>query len=87
MSAAAEIVEGGEGRFSLKGDLTFDTVARLLDRGTRRFTEHSRIIVDMAEVDRTDSAGLALLMEWVGWANHSVREIRYENVPERLVSI
>ncbi|MEO0615759.1 MAG: STAS domain-containing protein [Pseudomonadota bacterium] len=87
MSDAPDIVEVGEGRFSLKGDLTFDTVARLLERGTRHFTEHSRIIVDMAQVGRTDSAGLALLMEWVGWANHSVREIRYENVPERLVSI
>lgn len=87
MSAEADIVDMGEGRFALQGDLSFDTVAGLLDRGTKHFAEHSRIIIDMAEVGLADSAGLALLMEWVGWANHSVREIRYENVPERLVNI
>lgn len=87
MAAAAEIVTVGEGRFSVTGDLTFDTVAELLDRGQKRFSAHSRIILDLSEVAATDSAGLALLMEWVSWANHSVREIRYENVPERLVNI
>ena len=87
MAAKAEIKPLGEGRFELSGELTFDTVAGLLTLGEKRFAEHSRIIVDLSGVSRADSAGLALLMEWVGWANHSVREIRYQNVPERLVSI
>ena len=87
MAARAEIVTVGEGRFSVSGDLTFETVSGLLDRGQKRFTAHSRIILDLSDVAATDSAGLALLMEWVSWANHSVREIRYENVPEKLVNI
>ena len=87
MAAKADITTVGEGRFAVSGDLTFDTVASLLDRGQKRFTAHSRIILDLSDVAMTDSAGLALLMEWVSWANHSVREIRYENVPERLVNI
>ena len=87
MATAAEIVTVGEGRFAINGDLTFDTVAALLDKGQKRFTAHSRIIIDLSGVTGSDSAGLALLMEWVSWANHSVREIRYENVPERLVNI
>ena len=87
MAARAKIEPLGEGRFAISGDLTFGTVAQLLDSGQKQFSEHSRIIVDLSEVTNADSAGLALLMEWVGWANHSVREIRYENVPERLVSI
>lgn len=87
MATRAEIVTVGEGRFALRGDLTFDTVAALMEQGQKRFTAHSRIIIDMTDVAGSDSAGLALLMEWVSWANHSVREIRYENVPERLVNI
>lgn len=87
MAAGAEIVAVGEGRFELRGDLTFDTVTALLDKGQKRFSEHSRIVLDLSGVAASDSAGLALLMEWVSWANHSVREIRYENIPERLVSI
>lgn len=87
MAPKAEIVTVGEGRFELSGALTFDTVASLLEQGQKRFAAHSRIILDLSGVTDSDSAGLALLMEWVSWANHSVREIRYENVPERLVSI
>ena len=81
------INDDGDGKFALTGDLTFDTVSELLDRGQKAFAEHSRIELDLADIERSDSAGLALLIEWVTWANHSVREIRYLNVPERIVSI
>ena len=33
------------------------------------------------------SAGLALLLEWVTWANHTVREIRFVGMPERVLAI
>ena len=32
-------------------------------------------------------AGLALLLEWVTWANHSVREIRFTGMPEKILAI
>ncbi len=85
--AAVEIIDDGDGGFSLKGELTFDTVSDLLDRGQHVFSEHSKIVLDLQGIERTDSAGLALLIEWVNWANHSVREISYEHVPERLINI
>jgi len=37
--------------------------------------------VDLSGVTDTDSAGLALLLEWITWANHTVREIRFGGVP------
>ena len=43
--------------------------------------------IDLADVTASDSAGLALLLEWVTWANHSVREIRFIGVPERVLAI
>ena len=46
-----------------------------------------RIEVDLAGVTRADSAGLALLLEWVTWANHTVREIRFVDVPARVTAI
>jgi ABC-type transporter Mla MlaB component len=36
---------------------------------------------------RSDSAGLALLLEWITWANHTVREIRFLSMPERVLAI
>jgi phospholipid transport system transporter-binding protein len=43
--------------------------------------------VDLSGVTQTDSAGLALLLEWITWANHTVREIRYTGTPERILAI
>ena len=59
----------------------------MLDTALREFEPHSSIVVDFSDVEHSDSAGLALLIEWVTWANNSVREIRYEHVPERLTNI
>ncbi|MEM6819943.1 MAG: STAS domain-containing protein [Pseudomonadota bacterium] len=84
----ATIAEGDEeGTFSIEGPLTFDSVGALLDRATKLFEPHSRIVVDLSGITDSDSAGLALLIEWVTWANHSVREMIYENTPEKLLNI
>ncbi|MEL6868636.1 MAG: STAS domain-containing protein [Pseudomonadota bacterium] len=79
--------DDGDGNFRVEGDLTFRTVGPLLDSGQKRFEPHSRIIIDLSAVQQSDSAGLSLLIEWVTWANHSVREIRYKQIPQRLINI
>jgi phospholipid transport system transporter-binding protein len=77
----------GEGRFAVRGELGFGTVARILEASKPLFSEHSRIEVDFAGVTRSDSAGLSLLIEWVNWAKFYVREISYENVPQQMRAI
>lgn len=82
------VLEGrGNGRFLLKGDVTFRTVERILRSSEALFKEHTRIEVDLSGVTKSDSAGLALLLEWITWANHTVREIRFINMPERIDAI
>ena len=77
----------GEGRFSLSGDMTFDTAERILLASEEPFEQHTRIEVDLSGVANSDSAGLALLLEWITWANHTVREIRFLSTPERVHAI
>jgi phospholipid transport system transporter-binding protein len=77
----------GGGRFTLSGRMTFDTAGQILRDSEGPFEEHTRIEVDLASVDETDSAGLALLLEWITWANHTVREIRFTEMPERIKAI
>jgi len=77
----------GDGRFVLTGDLSFETAERLLRESEEMFEQHTRIEVDLTGVEKADSAGLALLLEWVTWANHTVREIRYAGMPERILAI
>jgi phospholipid transport system transporter-binding protein len=82
-----ELQDLGEGRFALTGEITFETAERVLLASEEPFEQHTRIEVDLAGVTIADSAGLALLLEWITWANHTVREIRFLSMPERILAI
>ena len=77
----------GDGHFALSGEVSFDTAERILQASEVPFEEHTRIEMDLSGVTMGDSAGLALLLEWVTWANHTVREIRFSGMPERILAI
>jgi phospholipid transport system transporter-binding protein len=82
-----ELNDLGEGHFALNGEMTFETAERILLASEEPFEQHTRIEVDLEGVTRADSAGLALLLEWITWANHTVREIRFLSMPERILAI
>ncbi len=77
----------GEGHFAVSGEMTFATAEKMLRASENLFDDHTQIDVDLTEVTDSDSAGLALLLEWVTWANHSVREIRFTGMPEKILAI
>ncbi|MBT8078416.1 MAG: STAS domain-containing protein [Gammaproteobacteria bacterium] len=77
----------GDGKFALSGNMTFHTAGEILRVSEAMFEEHTRIEVDLGGVERTDSAGLALLLEWITWANHTVREIQFTNTPAKIDAI
>jgi phospholipid transport system transporter-binding protein len=77
----------GGGRFLLSGDMTFRTAGQILRSSEELFEDHTRIEVDLSGVANSDSAGLALLLEWITWANHTVREIRFVGMPDRINAI
>ena len=77
----------GDGRFLLSGKMTFRYVGPILRVSMELFHEHPHIEVDLSGVTETDSAGLALLLEWITWANHNVHEIRFINTPEKIDAI
>ena len=77
----------GGGRFAIHGDLTFESATSVLEQSRTLFAENESILVDMTGVEDADSAGLALLIEWLSWASKAAREITYENVPEEITAI
>ena len=82
-----ELADLGDGRFALIGEMSFVTAERILRASEEPFEQHTRIEVDLSGVQKSDSAGLALLLEWITWANHTVREIRFIRMPERVLAI
>ncbi len=82
-----ELNDLGDGRFALSGAMSFDTAEQILRASESLFEQHNRLELDLSGVTDTDSAGLALLLEWVTWANHTVREIRFAGMPEKIMAI
>lgn len=82
-----ELVEHEGGKFALTGRMTFKTAGAILRESEDPFEKHTRIEVDLSGITHTDSAGLALLLEWITWANHTVREIRFTGVPDKIDAI
>jgi len=85
--AAFELKNLGDGKFSVTGRMTFGTAGKILRESEAQFEEHTLLDVDLSGVTDTDSAGLALMLEWITWANHTVREIRFSGTPEKIDAI
>jgi phospholipid transport system transporter-binding protein len=71
-------------RALLSGELRFDSVGSVLDVGDRVIREGHLAVIDLAGVSAGDSAGLALLIEWLSIARGIQRPLRYENIPCQL---
>jgi phospholipid transport system transporter-binding protein len=76
-------VQGGE-RSRVVGSLHFTTVSGLLTAGSEAIGRNEASVIDLAAVTTSDSAGLALLIEWLSVAKCANRTLRYENIPTQL---
>ena len=65
------------------GSLHFTTVSALLTAGVAAINA-GRSVIDLAGVTASDSAGLALLIEWLSVAKSAGRPLRFENIPSQL---
>lgn len=74
-----------DGTFAINGLLTFETVPEFLNRTSTWLSSDSEMItIDMKNVSKADSAGLALMVEWLRQAREAKRRIRFVNIPEQL---
>lgn len=84
----AEIRQAGDGRITVSGELGFATVTALRNRSRHLFTDScGELDIDLKEVSRADSAGLALLIEWIRMAKAANRTIRFHHLPEQMKAI
>jgi phospholipid transport system transporter-binding protein len=85
--AGLDFEDAAAGRFNLKGSLVFGTVTEALRRSRELFADHQRIEIDLSGVESTDSAGLALLVEWTGWAQREGRSLRLHHLPDQALAL
>ncbi len=84
----ASIESRGNGNYLVSGDLGFESADALLAQSRGLFGESvTELCIDLSGVSDADSAGLALMLEWLRWAAAHQRRLRFENVPARLLAI
>jgi len=88
-NARVGISEGTSGRVTVTGELTFASArdARQLGVLVLEGSRAERIVIDCSGVKRADSAGLAVLLDWLAWGRRKTRPISLENLPASLVAI
>jgi phospholipid transport system transporter-binding protein len=73
--------------FHVAGELTFATVNELLEQAPALFESHPKLNIDFTKVTRSDSAGLALLIDWMRLAKTNSKEIMFYNIPAQMLAI
>lgn len=87
MSGARIAANGEEGQLALLGALTFETVPGLSKELAPVLRQHPRLRIDLSAIERVDSAGLALLTEWMRLTRALGHSLEFINVPRQLLTI
>lgn len=82
-----KVERDGAFRFHVQGEMTFSSVKELLLHSKQLFSAVEALEVDLSQVEHADSAGLALVLEWMAQAAERNARIVFTGVPESMVSI
>ena len=75
------------GLLHVSGELTFATVNDILGPAQNLFESITDLDIDLADVTRSDSAGLALLIDWMRRAKTDNKKIVFHNIPAQMLAI
>lgn len=80
---------GTDGQVTLEGLLTFESVPRVWQETQSFLSQSSQALLqlDLGGVSRSDSAGIAFLIECLRFSRQLDKKINYKNVPEQMLAI
>lgn len=71
-------------RLLITGDLNFSTVAVLWKKALPWLVTNDALCIDLSQVKSANSAGLALLIEWVRYAKSQNKTIVFKGLPHSI---
>jgi len=75
------------GRLTVRGDLDFGNAPAALARGLALLGNAQDCEIDLSGVSSGDSAGLAVLIEWLASARERGATLRYTGIPAQMRAI
>ena len=86
-SSHARLESLGAGRFRVSGVLDASTAREVLEESEARFEQFDKLDIDLGGVGESDSAGLALMIEWLRLARQWNKAIHFANVPAQIQAL
>ncbi len=83
----ATLSRSGDGRLTISGEFGFATASSLLTQGAKLVNQGQDLTIDLSGVTSSDSAGLALMLEWMDQFRAAGQQLHFLNVPESLLEI
>lgn len=88
-AATFEVVTTAPGRLAVRGPLTFANARRARNEGLQalRNSREGDLEVDCAGITHSDSAGLAVMLDWMAIMKREGRPLRFANLPPSLLAV
>ena len=75
------------GRLIVSGDLNFLTVPIVWEHSLPLLSTSQELNFDLEKITFSNSAALALLIEWIKYAKKNQKKIQFHHIPPQLTSI
>lgn len=82
-----EIIDEGGGHLTVQGDLTFSTIGKDAIKSLAFLSLTKPVTIDLGHVSNTDSAGLALMIEWIKHARAHRTPLSFKKIPKQLLNL
>jgi len=88
-AGAFRLAPGAPGTFNAEGPLTFASARRACELGVAALAHAAaaRLEIDCRGITSSDSAGLAVLLEWLSLTKRAGRSLRYAQLPQGLAAL
>ncbi|HEX4619618.1 MAG TPA: STAS domain-containing protein [Steroidobacteraceae bacterium] len=78
---------GGNGQLQAEGPLTFASARRARELGLDAVGAANALVIDCHGITVSDSAGLAVLLDWLAAARAQGRSLRFTDLPQGLAAL
>jgi phospholipid transport system transporter-binding protein len=81
------IIDQGSGQLVVDSDLTFRSIDGQSLKSFAFLKAGKEITIDLSRVASADSAGLALMIEWIKYTRSKRITLHFKNIPEQLIAL
>ncbi len=81
------IIDQGSGQLIVDSDLTFRSIDGQSLKTFAFLKAGKEITIDLSRVSSADSAGLALMIEWIKYTRSKRIALHFKNIPEQLLML